>query len=337
MKYFRINKRKFLLLISIAVVIIAIAIIYPIFQLGAFGVGELGFIKYKEELIGNPKNILGDQEAVESEQDQGKSTSEVMSITVEEVYEIWSNNEDYTILDVRTPEEYNLGHIEGVVFIPDYELEGRLDELSENKPIIVYCCGPDCGRSALAVNILIKNGFSKVYEMSGGFSGWQEKDYPIVIGGIPEKEYGLVYSEPGYKEYDVKLSRFSFSPEVIRVDRGDKVRLNFDSVDVVHGVEIDGYDINVRVPAEKIVAIEFIANKAGSIRIRCSIPCGSFHPFMIGNIIVGPNINFLWAFGLAIIIPIGTLGLLLAKNNNNNKKKKEKDYKHENVSKKSIK
>ena len=321
MKFFKINIIKILLNIIIAITIIALGLIYPIFQLKTFSV---------RELIGNPEKIAGDQEEVEPEQEYIEAISEVIPITVEEVYEIWSNNEDYTILDVRALEEYSEGHIEGAVLIPDVELKGRLDELPKDKPIIVHCCSPDCGRSGLAVNILIKNGFSKVYEMSGGFSGWQEKGYPVVIGEkVSEKEYGLVYSEPGYKEYNVKLSRFSFLPEVIRVDKGDRVRLNLDSVDVVHGIEIDGYDINIRVPQEKIITIEFIANKAGSIRTRCSIPCGPFHPFMTGNILVSSvksnlNIDFLWAITLAVTVPLGTLGILSVKNKY--KKKIKKDH-----------
>lgn len=324
MKLFGTNRRKILLITIIAITIIALTLIYPIFQLRTFKVEELGFKKY-EDLIGNPEDVHSDQEAVEPGQEHVEAISEFKQITVEEVYEIWANNEDYTILDVRTPEEYNEGHIEGAVFIPDTELEDRLGELSKDKPIIVHCCGPDCGRSRLAVNILIKNGFSEVYEMEGGYFGWQAKDYPVVIGEeIPEKEYGLVYSESGFKEFDVKLSRFSFLPEVIRVEKGDTVRLNLDSVDIVHGLEIDGYGIDVFVPTEEIVTIEFIAIKTGSIRIRCSIPCGSFHPFMIGNIIVspktaGPNTDFLWAISLALLIPLSTLGMLSMVNKNNRK------------------
>ncbi len=328
MKLFGTNRRKILLITVVAIAIIALAVIYPIFQLRTFKVEELGFKKY-EDLIGNPEDAHSDQEAVEPGQEHVEAISEFKQITVEEVYEIWSNNEDYTILDVRTLEEYSEGHIEGAVLIPDIELKDRLDELPKDKPIIVHCCGPDCGRSEPAAKILVENGFSEVYEMTGGLLDWKEKGYPIVIGeGIYEKEYGLIYSEPGFKEFNIKLIRYNFFPEVIRVDKGDRVRLNLDSVDIFHGIAIDGYDINVSVPKEKIVTIEFIAIKAGSIKIRCSIPCGPFHPFMIGNIVVSAeksslNIDFLWAIILAVIVPLSTLGMLLVKNKYN--KKREKD------------
>src|SRR3989304_953490 len=75
--------------------------------------------------------------------EEGTSTTEdtivATLISVEEVYEIITNNEDYFILDVRNQDEYDEAHIEGVVLIPVDTLESRLSELPEDKPIIVYC------------------------------------------------------------------------------------------------------------------------------------------------------------------------------------------------------
>ena len=105
--------------------------------------------------------------------------SEINDISVEEVYEIISTNQDYIILDVRTPEEFNEGHIEGAVLIPVDELESRLNELPKDKPIITYC--KSGGRSRNAASILVENGFTRVYDM-GGIMDWIDKGYPILSG-----------------------------------------------------------------------------------------------------------------------------------------------------------
>ncbi|MFW9940671.1 MAG: FAD-dependent oxidoreductase [Candidatus Thorarchaeota archaeon] len=71
------------------------------------------------------------------------------------------------LLDVRTKEEFEARTIEGSVNIPIEELRKRLDELSVDKPIYVYC---EVGyRSYLALRILLQSGFKEVYELTGGF------------------------------------------------------------------------------------------------------------------------------------------------------------------------
>ena len=100
-------------------------------------------------------------------------------INVEEVRMMIDNeNEDIFILDVRTLREYygELGHIPSALLIPHNELEGRLAELSEHKDkkIIAYC--RTGVRSAIASEILSKNGYD-VYNMTGGMKLWKNT-YP---------------------------------------------------------------------------------------------------------------------------------------------------------------
>jgi len=111
------------------------------------------------------------------EETQTEEALYVENISVEEVFEIITSGEDYIILDVRTLEEFNQGHLEGALHIPVDELEGRLDELSEEKPIIVHC--KSGGRSKTASNLLIENGFTQVYDMSGGILEWEQEGYPM--------------------------------------------------------------------------------------------------------------------------------------------------------------
>lgn len=103
---------------------------------------------------------------------------EIKSISPEEVNRIINNEEDYLILDVRSKEEYDPGHLEGALLLPVQELEDRLDELPVDGHIIVYCL---IGvRSRAAANILVENGFTQVYDM-GGISDWIDEGYPVIV------------------------------------------------------------------------------------------------------------------------------------------------------------
>jgi rhodanese-related sulfurtransferase len=102
----------------------------------------------------------------------------IIPITVDQVHEILINNEDYFIIDVRSKEEYNQGHLDGAFLIPVDEIKKRVAEIPRNKPVIVYC--KTGVRSLEAANILIKSGFKAVYDMKGGITEWQKKGYPVV-------------------------------------------------------------------------------------------------------------------------------------------------------------
>jgi len=75
------------------------------------------------------------------------------------------------ILDVRTEEEFKLGSIENAINIPLDELRDRFKELPKNKKIIVYC-GVGL-RAYLAIRILMNNGFTEVYNLSGGYKTYE--------------------------------------------------------------------------------------------------------------------------------------------------------------------
>lgn len=85
--------------------------------------------------------------------------------------------QEVVVLDVRTVDEYNAGHIPDTILIPVLELESRLDELRVSDHILVYCRSGV--RSAKAAGILIDNGFTRVSNMKGGFIQWQAKDLPV--------------------------------------------------------------------------------------------------------------------------------------------------------------
>ncbi|WP_419784829.1 rhodanese-like domain-containing protein [Pseudodesulfovibrio sp.] len=79
--------------------------------------------------------------------------------------------EEYSLLDVRQPGEYEHGHLPGASLVPLSELPDRMDEISKDKPVIAYCASG--GRSMAAASLLEGQGFDPVINMVGGFSAWE--------------------------------------------------------------------------------------------------------------------------------------------------------------------
>ena len=75
------------------------------------------------------------------------------------------------MLDVRTPQEWESGHVPGAkyVFLP--ELEKKLGKLKKDKPVAVYC---DSGyRASIAASLLQRNGFTQVRNVPGSWKAWK--------------------------------------------------------------------------------------------------------------------------------------------------------------------
>ncbi|MBX3238335.1 MAG: thioredoxin [Chitinophagaceae bacterium] len=86
------------------------------------------------------------------------------------------------VVDVRTPEEFQTGFIEGARNIDIYDAGflQQLQSLDRNLPVMVYCKGG--GRSADAARQLEKMGFKEVYDLAGGIMLWENKGLPVVAG-----------------------------------------------------------------------------------------------------------------------------------------------------------
>ena len=110
---------------------------------------------------------------------QESKPASITNVTADEIYKMLSSNKDYFILDVRSKEEFDSGHIEGAYLIPVSELENRLAELPQDKPIIVHCMSGS--RSTSAANILLEKGFKEIFNMTGGITEWQSKGFPVIV------------------------------------------------------------------------------------------------------------------------------------------------------------
>jgi rhodanese-related sulfurtransferase len=78
-----------------------------------------------------------------------------------------------TILDVRTPKEYAEGHVNGSVNINyfDKDFKDQVGKLERAKPVYVYCHSG--GRSSKAMNIMKSQGFTTIYNLTGGYAAWK--------------------------------------------------------------------------------------------------------------------------------------------------------------------
>ncbi|MCC6486672.1 MAG: molybdopterin-synthase adenylyltransferase MoeB [Candidatus Hydrogenedentes bacterium] len=97
-------------------------------------------------------------------------------ISVEEVKARMDRGDDFDILDVRNPEEWQICRLEGARLIPLGELPARMQELDPSRELVVHCKGG--ARSAKAVELLRQAGFVNVKNVRGGISEWASKIDP---------------------------------------------------------------------------------------------------------------------------------------------------------------
>lgn len=83
-------------------------------------------------------------------------------------------------LDVRTPSEFNEGHIEGASLI-DFQsgnFENEITSLDKNQTYAIYCRSGN--RSSEAVKVMTEAGFTKLYNLDGGVIDWASAGLPLV-------------------------------------------------------------------------------------------------------------------------------------------------------------
>ena len=104
----------------------------------------------------------------DTEKDQG---AVYVNITAEEAKQIMDSEEGYIILDARTQEEYDEGHIPGAIVISHEEITEKAEEMltDKNQLILVYCRSGR--RSKIAAEALVELGYTNIKEF-GGISDW---------------------------------------------------------------------------------------------------------------------------------------------------------------------
>lgn len=111
---------------------------------------------------------------------QDKDSNESTVIQVIDASEYSNKLADAILIDVRTPAEFNNGHLEGAVnvnyFDPDF-LE-QLATYNKDEAVYLYCRSGN--RSAKASRKMKEAGFSNIIDLKGGIKSWIRKDFKIV-------------------------------------------------------------------------------------------------------------------------------------------------------------
>jgi rhodanese-related sulfurtransferase len=90
-----------------------------------------------------------------------------------DVRALMASQEHYVLVDVRRPDEFAAGHIEGATLMPLDTLSVNYSKLPRDVKLVVYCRSGH--RSAQAVSFLQEHGYSRAVSMSGGYLAWTGK------------------------------------------------------------------------------------------------------------------------------------------------------------------
>lgn len=101
----------------------------------------------------------------------------------------------------------------------------------------------------------------------------------IVIGIV-------AYAQTTAPDLEIKVvaEKYDFKPDTITAKKGNRVRLVITAVDRDHGIKIDAFHINQKLPKGQAVSLEFTADQAGTFPFECSQFCGLGHRKMRGNL-----------------------------------------------------
>lgn len=107
----------------------------------------------------------------------------VTKVGAEGVIELIERIENIIIVDSRIPGDRHKGYIESSVSLPDTKTNCKtLSKVipEKSRPALFYCNGIKCGRSAIAIKIAQKCGYSELYWFRGGFEDWLKNGFPYI-------------------------------------------------------------------------------------------------------------------------------------------------------------
>jgi heme/copper-type cytochrome/quinol oxidase subunit 2 len=117
----------------------------------------------------------------------------------------------------------------------------------------------------------------------------------------------LAAAAPQKREVTIHARAFAYDPPTLQFQLGDTVTINLESMDAAHGLFVDGYNVNIQAEPGKSAHVTFVADRQGKFKIRCSVTCGALHPFMLGEMVVEPDLPFARAMAGALIAAVGAL------------------------------
>jgi len=108
----------------------------------------------------------------------------------------------------------------------------------------------------------------------------------FLLGGLLPAQQGS--SETGVREIRMTAQKYRFDPKEIRVREGERVRLLITALDRKHGIRIKEFGVKTVLEKGKETVVEFVAERVGEYKFKCSVRCGWRHGSMKGKLIVEP-------------------------------------------------
>ena len=104
---------------------------------------------------------------------------EVRHVTAVEAASLVQDNPEIVILDVRTPVEFKIGHLENAININYYSFsfKKQIAKLDRNKTYLVHC--QSGVRSGKTMPLMLEAGFTNLIHMDGGYGAWKRAKLPI--------------------------------------------------------------------------------------------------------------------------------------------------------------
>lgn len=132
-----------------------------------------GSLKYSLSLFLALTFLLGGHLAVGQTEKAGKL------LDAKAFYREMEQEPSKIVLDVRTPEEFEAGHLEGALNINfhDEDFAQQLEMLEKGQPVFVYCKGGT--RSKAAIEQMQQLGFGQIYDLKGGTMAWENNNLPL--------------------------------------------------------------------------------------------------------------------------------------------------------------
>jgi len=124
--------------------------------------------------------LLGGCTSTEQNQTLGTKAEIVKEVSPQEAENLINNDDNLTVIDVRTPQEYATGHLPQSINLDlrSQTFNEELGKLDKNKAYLVYCQSGN--RSQKALDTMKELGFKEVYNLSGGITQWGVNSLPIV-------------------------------------------------------------------------------------------------------------------------------------------------------------
>ena len=112
-----------------------------------------------------------------------QDSTRILTVSAKEAVDLidkHNGDSNFAILDIRTPGEFQSGHLQSAILIDFYSqtFADQLGRLDKEKKFLIYCRTGN--RSARSLEIFKKLKFQKIYHMANGISTWKSEGFPVV-------------------------------------------------------------------------------------------------------------------------------------------------------------